>query len=346
MRLINTFLALIIFFLSIILLPSPTATFSCNDSKWNSELITTYSVTLVLTVDSSGCGNFTKVQDAIDAVPDSKYSATLIILNTGIYREKVNVRATKINLVMQGQGYLNTFIEWNDNGNLTGTFNSYSFGIFASNFTAYNISFKNTAPPAYPGEFGAQAVALRANGDQAAFYGCGFYGVQDTLHDDLGRHYFKECFIEGSIDFIFGNGRSLYEDCIISSIAKPEWTGDGGYITAQGQESPANQSGFSFVNCDIIGTGKILLGRPWKKFAKVVFSTTNMSEVVAATGWNCKLDDTYADSAFFGEYNCMGPGAIKTSPPRRTCGKQLKDNEASPYINISYIDGADWLRRF
>jgi len=54
-------------------------------------------------------------------------------------------------------------------------------------------------------------VALRVTGDQAAFYGCGFYGAQDTLNDDSGRHYFKECFIQGSIDFIFGNARSLYE---------------------------------------------------------------------------------------------------------------------------------------
>lgn len=69
---------------------------------------------------------------------------------------------------------------------------------------------KNTAPPPDPGEVGAQAVALRISGDQAAFYGCGFYGAQDTLNDDRGRHYFKECWIQGSIDFIFGNARSLY----------------------------------------------------------------------------------------------------------------------------------------
>lgn len=74
---------------------------------------------------------------------------------------------------------------------------------------------KNTAPRPDQGAVGAQALALRIAGDQAAFYGCGFYGAQDTLHDDRGRHYFKECFIEGSIDFIFGNGRSLYEVIVL-----------------------------------------------------------------------------------------------------------------------------------
>lgn len=70
---------------------------------------------------------------------------------------------------------------------------------------------KNTAPAASPGDVGGQALALRITGDEGAFYGCGFYGAQDTLNDDKGRHYFKECFIQGSIDFIFGSARSLYE---------------------------------------------------------------------------------------------------------------------------------------
>lgn len=70
---------------------------------------------------------------------------------------------------------------------------------------------QNVAPIPKPGDVGAQAVAIRVNGDQASFWGCGFFGAQDTLHDDRGRHYFKECYIQGSIDFIFGNAKSLYE---------------------------------------------------------------------------------------------------------------------------------------
>ena len=62
-----------------------------------------------------------------------------------------------------------------------------------------------------PGDTDAQAVAIRLSGDQAAFWGCGFFGAQDTLFDDDGRHYFKDCFIQGSMDFIFGNARSLFE---------------------------------------------------------------------------------------------------------------------------------------
>ena len=73
------------------------------------------------------------------------------------------------------------------------------------------INLQNAAPPPSPGAYGAQAVAVLLNGDMMAFYECGFYGAQDTLFDYSGRHYFKDCYIQGSIDFIFGHGQSLYK---------------------------------------------------------------------------------------------------------------------------------------
>ncbi|KAG2682833.1 hypothetical protein I3843_10G002100 [Carya illinoinensis] len=187
----------------------------CNKKKWKSRLISIYKVALVLTVDLKGCANFRSVQKAVDAVPENSPARTLISIDSGTYGEKVVVNANKTNVIFQGQGYLNTAIEWNDTANSTGgTAHSFSVAIFAPNFTAYNISFKNTAPSPPQGTIGGQAVALRIAGDTAAFYGCGFYGAQDTLNDDRGRHYFRECFIQGSIDFIYGNARSLYESSL------------------------------------------------------------------------------------------------------------------------------------
>ncbi|CAA0375081.1 unnamed protein product [Arabidopsis thaliana] len=295
--------------------------------------------TMVLKVSLNGCGRFKRVQDAIDASIGSSQSKTLILIDFGIYRERFIVHENKNNLVVQGMGYSRTSIEWNNTtASSNGTFSSFSVAVFGEKFTAYNISFKNTAPAPNPGAVDAQAVALKVVGDKAAFYGCGFYGNQDTLLDQEGRHFFKGCFIEGSIDFIFGNGRSLYEDCTLHSIAKENTIG---CITANGKDTLKDRTGFVFVNCKITGSARVWLGRAWRPYARVIFSKTYMSRVVSLDGWNDMGDPKTQRTVYYGEHRCYGPGANHSK--RVTYAKLLSDVEAAPFTNISFIDGEEWL---
>ncbi|KAL6576245.1 putative pectinesterase 8 [Orobanche hederae] len=305
--------------------------------------------TSFLCVDSNGCCNFTTVQAAVDAVGFMSPKRTIIWINDGIYFEKVIVPKTKSNITFQGQGYTSTAIVWNDTANSShGTFYSGSVQVFAANFIGKNISFMNVAPMPGPGAIGAQAVALRIGGDQAAFWGCGFFGAQDTLHDDRGRHYFKDCYIQGSIDFIFGNAKSFYESCHLTSIASPVAAGArviNGAVTAQGRASKDENSGFSFVNCSIGGTGRIWLGRAWRPFSTVVFSYTTMSDnIIASEGWNDFNDPTRDQNIFYGEYNCTGDGANMTL--RAPYAQRLSDSQASSFLNLSFIDAAQWLQPY
>ncbi|KAL0654541.1 hypothetical protein Bca4012_097232 [Brassica carinata] len=169
--------------------------------------------TSYLCVDKKGCCNFTTVQSAVDAIGNFSQKRNVIWINSGMYYEKVVIPKTKPNITLQGQGFDTTAIAWNDTAySANGTFYCATVQVFGSQFVAKNISFMNVAPIPKPGDVGAQAVAIRIGGDQSAFLGCGFFGAQDTLHDDRGRHYFKNCYIQGSIDFIFGNAKSLYQE--------------------------------------------------------------------------------------------------------------------------------------
>ncbi|KAJ0745611.1 putative pectinesterase [Helianthus annuus] len=137
--------------------------------------------------------------------------------------EKVNIPPLKSFITIEGAGAEKTIVQWGDTaqtigarGQPLGTYGSATFAVNSPYFIAKNITFQNTTPVPKPGAVGKQAVAFRISADTAAFVGCRFLGAQDTLYDQLGRHYYKECYIEGSVDFIFGNGLSLFEVCFIS----------------------------------------------------------------------------------------------------------------------------------
>ncbi|KAJ7565670.1 hypothetical protein O6H91_02G070200 [Diphasiastrum complanatum] len=293
---------------------------------------------IILVVSQDGTGHYRRIQEAVDAVRSWSKKRTVIHIKAGVYSEKVTIPRKKTHLSLIGESG-STIIEWNStasdlgmNGKPLSTLRSATVAVSAEYFVAKNIIFKNTAPSR-----GAQAVALRISGDKAAFYNCTFLGYQDTLYDHRGRHYFKNCRIEGSVDFIFGSGRSLYQGCQLYASTQ----GVVGFLTAQKRSLGSLNTGFSFVNSTISGSGAVYLGRAWGNDSRVVFSYTFMDDIVIPEGWSNWGIPAREKSVFYAEYECYGPGADRSRRVR--WARSLTPEEARPFLTIAFINGKKWV---
>ena len=213
-------------------------------------------------------------------------------------------------------------------GKPIGTFHTPTVTIDADDFTAENLTFANSA-----GAVG-QALALRVDGDRAAFRNCRFLGWQDTILLNRGRQYFDHCYIEGAVDFIFGAATAWFEDCQINCLGN-------GYITAA--STPSGQPyGFVFSHCTITGEKpevKTYLGRPWRIYASTIYLNCDLSGVVRPEGWNdWKKPETHT-TARYAEFNNTGAGASRLERPAWI--KQLTRAEAGKITVPAVLGGAD-----
>ncbi|KAF4347224.1 hypothetical protein F8388_009894 [Cannabis sativa] len=248
-----------------------------------------------ITVDKSGKGDFTTVQQAIDSVPDDNKSWVHIHIKPGNYTEKVSIKREKPFIFLEGESSRNTIIAWGDSGDIvkSPTFSCHADNIVASKIqfkNSYNVNHKKEVRKSSRDDDDAKAItwapAALVEGDKVSFYGCSFISVQDTLFDALGRHYFEKCYIQGDIDFIFGNAQSYYEKCNLFVSISGSGSNGVGYITAQGRESSNETSGYVFHSNTIKGTGPTLLGRAYRPHSRVLFYKTYMSDIVSPEGWN------------------------------------------------------------
>lgn len=298
-----------------------------------------------ISVSQDGTADFNTITQAINTIPLYNNRRVLIRINSGVYREKVNIPRTMRFITFVGNGSHPPTITGNDtastvsgrDGTPLRTFQTATVAVDADYFIAINVNFENTAPHVV-GRVGEQAVALRISGTKAAFYNCSFYGSQDTLYDHKGLHYFSNCFIQGSVDFIFGYGTSLYEKCYLNSVSKKVAS-----VTAQKRSNSSISSGFSFKNCSLTGSGggSIYLGRAWGDYSRVIFSYSFMDKIVLPQGWSDWGKQSRHQKVYYGEYKCSGPGSNLTG--RVPWARALTDQEALPFIGTYYIDGDTWL---
>ncbi|KAG0479740.1 hypothetical protein HPP92_010598 [Vanilla planifolia] len=295
-------------------------------------------------VSQDGSGDFGTIREAIDSIPLKNTRRVELEIRPGVYREKVVIPKLMSFVTFLGNPEDPPIITGNDTAATKGkdgvplsTFHSPTVAINADYFLAANIRFENTAPLPKKRQIGGQAVALRISGNKAAFYNCSFYGAQDTLYDHRGLHYFDSCFIQGSMDFIFGYARSLYQNCQMNSIATRLAS-----VTAQKRSIATMESGFSFINGSVTGSGLVYLGRAWGDHSRVVFSYTYMDRVVIPQGWNSwHIHRPERSGVYYGEYRCGGPGAAWAG--RVSWARLLTDQEAQPFLGTYYVNGDAWL---
>lgn len=288
-------------------------------------------------VAQDGSGDFMKVQEAVDAVPHLRKNRTYIFIKNGRYKEKLLIASTKTNISFVGESAEKTILTYDDFasrknrfGEEIGTSGSATVYVFGDGFEAYNITFENSA-----GSSIGQAVAMRVDGDKVKFENCRFLGHQDTLypHGKSSRQYYKNCYIEGTVDFIFGWSTVWFEGCEI-------YCKRDGYITAASTEESAKY-GFVFNNCTISGSasvGSVFLGRPWRPYAQTVFMNCELGEVIHPEGWDSWRSEEKKKTAFYAEYNNRGKGF---QPKKRVDWSHILTKTEAQEITLEKVMG-DW----
>lgn len=290
----------------------------------------------MVVVAQDGSAEFESVAEALNSLPqDGK--RRVVYVKPGIYKEKVILQPGHNNVVLIGESAESTIITYDDyagkvvDGSEVGTQNSATFAVRSHDFMAVNITFQNSYVN-YSGLSKSQAVALRIDADRAALYNCRIVGYQDTFYiKNASRTYCKDCYIEGNVDFIFGDGVAYFDKCTLHCNRQES-------VLTAAATLEGSKFGFVFESCTITHiegsdfNGKPFqsfhLGRPWQNRPKTVFLRCYEPATLAAAGWR----SMQVEPELYAEYQCRGEGASSERLAKREMGgRQLTEQEASEY---------------
>ncbi|MBR3399717.1 MAG: pectin esterase [Prevotella sp.] len=298
-----------------------------------------------IVVARDGTGEFRNISEAIEVCRAFMDYHKVIYVKRGTYKEKLEIPTHLTNIEICGEDALTTIITWDDHANIMmpsaydpiaierhptagtqhptpgnyhpiGTFRTFTLRVCGSDITLKNITIENNSARL------GQAVALHTEGDRLRFIGCRFLGHQDTVYTGRGgtRLLFRDCYIEGTTDFIFGPSTAWFENCTIKSKADS-------YITAA--STPADvEYGYVFNRCRLIadeGVTKVYLGRPWRPYAYTLFMNCTLGSHIVPAGWENWRNPENEKTARYAEYNNSGDGA--NTKQRVAWSRQLTKKE-------------------
>lgn len=287
-----------------------------------------------IVVSRDGTGNFRTLQEAIESARAfMDYTVTIYVRN-GVYKEKVIVPSWVENIDIIGEDRDKTIITYDDHANINkmGTFRTYTVKVEGSDITFKNLTIENNAAQL------GQAVALHTEGDRLKFINCHILGNQDTIYTGakFTRLYFKDCYIDGTTDFIFGPSTALFEDCIIHSKRNS-------YVTAASTPKEAKY-GYVFKHCKLTaepGVDKVYLGRPWRPYAYTLFIECELGKHIVSAGWHNWGKQSNEETARYMEYKNTGEGA--NASERVAWSKQLTKKEAETVtVDAIFRTQSDW----
>jgi len=296
---------------------------------------------------------FPAIQNALDHHPwPGPGGRVFIEIEPGTYNERVIITQNHPNITFLGMGKSPEDVVITNSLNAKtagGTFFTETVEINGTGFEADNITFENSA-----GNTG-QAVAVADRADRSIFKHCRFLGHQDTLFADYGRQYYVDSYIEGGVDYIFGNATAVFDHDTLNSNGP-------GFITAQSRTSPDQITGYvildskvtSGINPDApfgvsdlklgaktpaFAGGRIGLGRPWRPYSRVIYINTELPADLNPAGWNNWNNPANEKTAYYAESNSTGPGANPST--RVPWSHQLTPAEAKQYLPATFLRGTD-----
>ncbi|KAL3626548.1 hypothetical protein CASFOL_030097 [Castilleja foliolosa] len=300
-------------------------------------------------VAQDGSGKYKTINEALLEAPQKCNETFVIYIKEGVYHEYVTVNMTTWSVMFIGDGPTKTKVIGNRSKIGTGhdTFWSSTVAIEGDNFIARDMGFENSAGPDMH-----QAVAVRVSADKTIFHNCQIDGFQDTLYAHNHRQYYRDCTISGTIDFIFGNARTVLQNCTLV-VRKPLATQRLCMVTAQGRTLVNETSAVVLQNCRVVAgldypvedkSYLAFLGRPWKEFSTVIVMDSEIGGFISPSGWSAWNETSaHLDTCWYAEVDNKGPGADLTRRVKWPGFKRVSIEEAEMFTPGRYMMGNEWI---